>query len=219
MNPHATIYLCDDDADVCGGLSFLLRHSGYDVRAFSGGNELLEAIEAEPQRQSIPLRAVFVLDLDMPPMDGDVVHAQLIARGYAKSCPVIFLSGRGTIARAVGAVSKGALSFVEKPYTNDALLPLLERAVALEGQWHTAARRSEFLNSMWDSLSVQQRKVALLVAQGDLNKVIADKLGIVERTVEVHRAKGFEKLGVDSPAALATTIAAMRAGGIEVDAT
>ena len=214
MSQQATIYLCDDDEDVRGGLSFLLRHSGFDVRAFAGGRELPEAIEAEPK----PLRAIFVLDLDMPPMDGDVVHDQLIARGYAKSSPVIFLSGRGTIARAVAAVNKGALSFVEKPYTNDALLPLLQRALGLEAQWHTDAKRSDFLKSMWDSLSAQQRKVALMVAEGELNKVIAHKLVIVDRTVEVHRSKCFAKLGVDSPAALATTIAAMKACGIDVDA-
>jgi two-component system, LuxR family, response regulator DctR len=213
MTSKATIYLCDDDADVRGGLSFLLRQCNYGVREFAGGLALLEAIAAEPH----PLRAIFVLDLHMPPMDGDEVHDQLIARGYAKCCPVIFLSSRGTIARAVRAVNNGALSFVEKPHTNDALLPLLERAFVLEGQWHTAAKRRDFLKSMWDSLSAQQRKVALLVADGEMNKVVADKLGIVERTVEVHRSKSFEKLGVDSPAALATTIAAMRAGGIDVD--
>lgn len=213
MNFQATIYLCDDDEDVRGGLSFLLRHSGFDVRPFAGGSEMLAAIAAEPT----PLRAVFVLDLDMPPMDGDVVHDQLIALGHTKSSPVIFLSGRGTIAKAVAAVSKGALDFVEKPYAKDTLLPLLERAVSLEAQWYADAKRGEFLKSMWDSLSAQQRKVVLMVAAGDLNKVIADKLEISASMVEKHRACGFEKLGVDSSAALATTIANMKARGIQVD--
>jgi two-component system response regulator DctR len=93
----------------------------------------------------------------------------------------------------------------------------LARAQELEAQWHTEARRSAFLKSMWDSLSAQQRRVAVLVAAGDMNKVVADKLDIVERTVEMHRSKCFEKLGVDSSAALATTIAAMKASGIDVN--
>lgn len=214
MTNQATIYLCDDDEDVRGGLSFLLRHSDFDVRAFAGGAELLAAIEAEPK----PLRAIFVLDLDMPPMDGDVVHDRLIERGYAKRSPVIFLSGRGTIAKAVGAVNKGALNFVEKPYTKDTLLPLLHHATQLEEQWHADAKRCDFLRYMWNSLSAQQRKVAMLVAAGDLNKTVGAKLDIVERTVEVHRSKAFEKLGVDTPAALATTIAAMKACGIDLEA-
>lgn len=212
MTAPLTIFLCDDDADVRGGLSFLLRHSGFDVRAFATGADMLEAIDTEPNT----FRAVFVLDLDMPPMDGDVVHDILIQQGYARRCPVVFLSGRGTIARAVTAVSKGALDFLEKPYTSDSLLPLLEKAVTLEEQWHNDTKRSDFLKYMWASLSVQQRKVALLVAAGDLNRSIAGKLDIVERTVEVHRSKAFEKLGVDSPAALATTIAAMKSCGIDL---
>jgi two-component system response regulator DctR len=213
MTAQPTIFLCDDDEDVRGGLSFLLRHSGFDVRAFATGADLLETIDAE----SDALRGVFVLDLDMPPMDGDVVHDQMIQKGYSRRCPVVFLSGRGTIARAVTAVSKGALDFLEKPYTSDTLLPLLAKAVTLETQWHTETKRADFLKYMWASLSVQQRKVALLVAAGDLNRSIAGKLDIVERTVEVHRSKAFEKLGVDSPAALATTIAAMKSFGIDLN--
>jgi FixJ family two-component response regulator len=212
MSKQATIYLCDDEEDVRGGLTFLLRHSGFEVRAFAGGQELLDFIETAPQ----PLRAIYVLDLDMPPMDGDVVHDQLMIRGSTKCSPVIFLSGRGTIARAVSAVNKGALSFVEKPHTNDALLPLLHRAIALEKEWHEKEKRSVFLRFMWDSLSAQQRKVALLAADGALNKTIAKTLGVVDRTVEMHRAKLYEKLGVNSPAALATTIANMKSCGIDI---
>jgi two-component system response regulator DctR len=190
----------------------LLRQAEFDVRAFGSGAALLEAIDSEPQ----PLRAIFVLDLDMPPMDGDVVHEQLIARGYAKRSPVIFLSGRGTITRAVQAVNKGALDFVEKPYTSGTLLPLLHRALVLEADLHNQAKRCDFLQSLWDSLTPQQRKVAMLVAEGHLNKVTASMLELSERMVEVHRAKAFEKLGVDFPAELATTIAAMKACRIDV---
>lgn len=212
MRPQATIYLCDDEEDVRGGLSFLLRQAEFDVRAFGSGAALLAAIEAEPK----PLRAIFVLDLDMPPMDGDVLHDQLIACGHAKHSPVIFLSGRGTIARAVQAVNKGALDFVEKPYTSAALLPLLHRALALEAELHRKAKRSDFLHEMWESLTPQQTRVAVLVSEGHPNKVIGAKLDVTERMVEVHRSKAYEKLGVDSPATLATTIADMKACGIAV---
>lgn len=213
MNSQVTVFLCDDEEDVRGGLSFLLRQADFDVRAFGGGQDLLGAIEAEPK----PLRAIFVLDLDMPPMDGDVVHDQLIARGFTKRSPVIFLSGRGTIARAVQAINKGALSFVEKPYTSDALLPLLRQALELEASLDHKTKRGEFLQSLWNSLTPQQTRVALLVAEGHLNKVTASMLDISERMVEVHRAKVFEKMGIDSPAELATSIAAMKSHGIAVE--
>lgn len=213
MLDQATIYLCDDEEEVLDALSFLLRQAGFKVQTYVGGKELLNAIEAAPK----PLRAIFVLDLYMPPMDGDLVHDQLIALGYTRRSPVIFLSGHGVISRAVNAVSKGALSYVEKPHTADALLPLLTRAVALESQWDAQARRCDFLRFMWDSLTDRQRQVALLVAQGQSNKISADQLDVVERTVEVTRSKVFEKLGVDSAAALATTLAAMRSCGVIVE--
>ena len=210
MKQAVTIYLCDDEEDVRGGLSFLLRQLDFEVRAFEGGREMLAAIQA----QAKPLRAIFVLDLHNPPMDGDAIHDELIAQGFSRRNPVIFLSGHGTIPRAVAAMGKGALGFIEKPHTNEALVPLLQKAVELEAEWNLQANRVDNLESLWQSLSGQQKKVALLVADGDPNKVIADKLGIVERTVEVHRSKVFEKLGVDTAATHATSIASMKANGI-----
>jgi FixJ family two-component response regulator len=210
MTGNATIFLCDDDQEVLNGLSFLLRESGYKVRSYESGKELLEAIELETK----PLRAVFVLDLHNPPMDGDLIHDELIERGYTTRSPVIFLSGTGTISRAVSAVAKGALNFVEKPHADNALLSLVAEAIAKEEKQNANANRCEFLAFMWESLTEKQRKCALLVAAGDPNKVVAGKLGIVESTVEKHKEKISEKLGVDSTASLATTIADMKSCGV-----
>jgi two-component system response regulator DctR len=212
MNQPTTILLCDDDEGVRGGLGFLLRQMGYAVQSFASGPELLDFLDNARQ----PLRAVIVLDMKMEPMPGTVVHDQLLQRHWGSRYPVIFLSGHGDIPLAVAAMSKGALNFVEKPHTNDALLPIIAQAFEKEAQWFKSSQRGDFLRSMWDSLTTQQRKVTLLVADGDINKVIAAKLNIVERTVEVHRAKAFEKLGVDSPASLATTIANMRSMGMDL---
>ena len=212
MTAQATIYICDDDQEILNGLTYMLQESGYMVRSFLSGKDLLVAIDAGPK----PLRAVFVLDLDNPSMDGDMIHDQLIARGYTKRSPVIFLSGKATIEKAVNEVKKGALNFVEKPHSADVLLPLLKVAMKKEEEQNAGAKRCEFLKFMWESLTVQQRKVAVLVASGELNKKIAVTLSIVERTVEVHRSKVFEKLGVDSPAALATTLANRKGGGIVI---
>lgn len=212
MNQPTTILLCDDEEGVRGGLSFLLQEMGYAVKAFASGPELLDFLDNAKK----PLRAVIVLDMKMEPMPGTVVHDQLLERQWGTRYPVIFLSGHGDIPLAVAAMSKGALNFVEKPHTNNALLPILAQAMEKEAQWFKSNQRGDFLRSMWDSLSAQQRKVTLLVAEGDTNKAIATKLGIVERTVEVHRAKSFEKLGVDSPASLATTIANMKSLGMEL---
>ncbi len=208
-----TVYLCDDDPAVRGALSFLLRQHGMAVSAHASGPELLQALEAVPA----PVRGVFVLDLRMEPMGGEEVHQALIARGLQARNPVLFLSGHGSIPMAVASVQRGAVDFLEKPYTDDSLVERLERAFALEAQWQAEARRREFLVSLWEDVTPQQRRVALLVAAGDLNKVIAAKLEVSERMVEVHRARVFEKLGVDSAAELATTLAAMRGMAITLE--
>jgi two-component system, LuxR family, response regulator DctR len=207
-----TIFLCDDDVGVSGALSFLLRQYGFEVQAYSSGPALLAALDALPP----PVRGVFLLDVRMEPMSGPEVHEQLLQRGLRQRNPVIFLSGHGDIPMAVAAMAKGALNFVEKPYADDSLIAILRDALAQETQWQAAAKRAEFLQSMVASLTPQQRRVAVLVAAGDLNKVIAAKLNVSERMVEVHRAKVFEKLGVDSAAALATTVADIRACGLEL---
>jgi len=208
----STIFLCDDDVGVSGALSFLLQQYGFEVRAYTSGPQLLAAIDSLPA----PVRGVFLLDVRMEPMSGPQVHEQLLQRGLGQRNPVIFLSGHGDIPMAVAAMAKGALNFVEKPYTDDSLIAILRQALEREAQWQGAAKRSLFLQSLVESLTPQQRRVAVLVAAGDLNKVIAAKLNVSERMVEVHRAKVFEKLGVDSAAALATTVADMRTFGIEL---
>ncbi len=211
MMTEQTVYLCDDDAGVRGALSFLLKQHGFTVAAYDSGPDLLAAIDDNPAA----LRGVFVLDVRMDPMSGPALHEQLLERGLGKKLPVIFLSGHGDIPVAVSAMAKGALNFIEKPYTDDLLLPMLREALALEVQWHRAAVRKDFLQSMWESLAPQQRRIARLKSAGDLNKVIAARMNIAERTVEEHWVKVRDKLGVDSAATLATTMAEMRSNGID----
>lgn len=208
-----TVYLCDDDPAVRGALAFLLRQHDMEVFAYPSGPDLLAAVDALPK----PVRGVFVLDLRMEPMGGEEVHQALIGRGLHARNPILFLSGHGSIPTAVASVQRGAVDFLEKPYTDDSLIERLERAFALEAQWQAEARRREFLLSLWSEVTPQQRRVALLVAAGELNKVIAAKLEVSERMVEVHRARVFEKLGVDSAAELATTLATMRAMAIALE--
>ena len=212
MTHLPTIYLCDDDEGVRGALSFLLKKHGLRVQACASGPELLAVIDALAQ----PVRGVVVLDMRMEPMSGPQVHDQLCARGLGKRCPVLFLSGHGDIPATVAAMAKGALSFVEKPYTDDTLVPLIRQALELEEQWHSTAKRSDFLQTLWSSLTTQQRRVALQKASGDLNKTVAANMGLSERMVEEHWAKVREKLGVDSIATLATSIAELRACGLDL---
>lgn len=207
-----TIYLCDDDEGVRLSIAFLLRQHDLDVVTYASGPELLAAVDTA----STTLRGIFVLDVRMEPMSGLQVHEALISRGLAARMPVLFLSGHGDIPMAVGAMARGAFSFVEKPYADDALVDLIRRALALEVQWHGRVVRHDALQQLITSLSRQQVRLMPLVAAGELNKTIAWKMELSVRTVEEHRRKIFERLNVHSAAELATLLAEARSAGIDI---
>ena len=207
-----TIFLCDDDEGVRSSIAFLLRQHDLHVVTYASGPELLAALDAS----SRPLRGIFVLDVRMEPLSGLQVHEALIARGLASRMPVLFLTGHGDIPMAVGAMAKGAFSFVEKPYADDALVQLMARALELEVQWHGRMARHDALLHLVSSLSRQQVRLMPLVAAGELKKTIAWKMELSVRTVEEHRRKIFERLGVHSAAELATLLAEARAAGIDI---
>jgi two-component system response regulator DctR len=206
MKPAAAqriVYLADDEEPVLDALSFLLASRGLEVKAFRDGPSLLSALQAAPQ----PLRGVIVLDVRMEPMSGLRVHDELVARGVRN--PVLFLSGHGDIPMAVEALKKGAFDFLEKPYSDNALADRLEQALAVEAAMHQEDAQAAERRARLESLTDREHEVMLRVAAGKLNKVIADELHVSVRTVEVHRARVYAKLGVRSAAEVATLIAGL----------
>ena len=207
-----TIFLCDDDEGVRSSIAFLLRQHDLAVVPYASGPELLSALDGA----TTPLRGIFVLDVRMEPLSGLQVHEALISRGLASRMPVLFLSGHGDIPMAVGAMARGAFSFVEKPYADEALVQLMRQALALELQWHARVARHDALRQLISSLPRQQLRLMPMVAAGELNKTIAWKMELSVRTVEEHRRKIFERLNVHSAAELATLLAEARTAGIDI---
>ena len=207
-----TIYLCDDDEGVRSSIAFLLRQHDLQVVTYNGGPELLTALDGA----SATPRGIFILDVRMEPLSGLQVHDALIGRGLGGRMPVLFLSGHGDIPMAVGAMAKGAFSFIEKPYADDALVHLIHRALELEQQWHGRMARVDALRQLIDGLSRQQVRLMPMVAAGELNKTIAWKMELSVRTVEEHRRKIFDRLNVHSAAELATLLAEARTAGIAI---
>ena len=197
------VYLVDDEAAVLDALSFMLGSRGLEVRAFDNGPALLAALDAAPK----PVRGVIMLDIRMEPMSGLRVHDELVARQVRN--PVLFLSGHGDIPMAVDALKKGAFDFLEKPYSDNALVDRIEQALAVEAAMHQGDADAAERRARLGSLTEREREVMLRVAAGKLNKVIADELHVSVRTVEVHRARVYAKLGVRSAAEVATVLAAL----------
>ncbi len=196
-----TIHLVDDDPGVRDALAFLMRSRGLDVRTFASGPALLDALDVE----RAPPRGIFLLDVRMEPMTGTRLHDELLARGLKN--PVLFLTGHGDIPMVVEALKKGAFDFLEKPYSDNALADRIEQALAVDAAMQAEGAQAAERSARLASLTEREREVMTRVAAGKLNKVIADELHVSIRTVEVHRARVFAKLGVRSAAEVATLIA------------
>ncbi len=197
-----TVYLLDDEAAVLDALGFLLGSRGLTVRTFASGPALLAALDATPP----PLAGVFLLDIRMEPMSGLRVFDELVARGLRN--PVLFLSGHGDIPMAVEALKNGAFDFLEKPYSDNALADRVAQALAVDAAMRQTDARAGERRARLASLTEREHEVMLRVAAGKLNKVIADELHVSVRTVEVHRARVYAKLGVRSAAEVATVLLA-----------
>jgi two-component system response regulator DctR len=201
-----TVYLLDDEAAVLDALGFLLASRGLDVRAFASGPALLAAVDAQLSTSARPLTGVFLLDVRMEPMSGLRVFDELVVRRLRN--PVLFLSGHGDIPMAVEALKHGAFDFLEKPYSDNALADRVEQALAVDAAMQQTDARAEERAARLASLTEREHEVMQRVAAGKLNKVIADELRVSVRTVEVHRARVYAKLGVRSAAEVATLLAA-----------
>jgi len=188
-----TVYVVDDDDAVRDSLTMLFRNAGLAVRGFTSALEFLErAAPAAP--------ACLVLDIRMPGMSGTALQDRLLARGAA--LPIIFITGHGDIRSAVEAVKKGAYDFIEKPFDDYQLvtrvMSALERSEELRSGVTPAAPNREQLAL----LSEREQEVLRLVLAGKPSRQVADELHISARTVEFHRARIMQKLGVRSAAEL-----------------
>lgn len=203
-----TVYLVDDEDVVRDALAWLLRSR----RLLSEGFASAEAFEAHLAARRAadagwPAAPVcLLLDVRMPGTSGLVLFERLVDAGLVATMPVIFLTGHGDVPTAVAAVKRGAFDFVEKPFSNNALVDRIEQALADSAaairQRHAAGAVARALAE----LTEREREVMHLVAEGRPNKLIADALGISVRTVEVHRARVFDKMGVKSAVELANLL-------------
>lgn len=183
------VHVVDDDSSFRRSVARLLTTAGYEVASFPSGNAFFA-------RHSTASRGCVLADLHMPGCDGLELQTRLAAS--RNPLPVVFLSGNGNIPSTVKAMRHGAVDFLTKCAPDAALLASIEQALQLDGVQH--ARRSAVakMQSLYDQLSPREREVFAMVITGDLNKQIADDLGIALRTVKLHRTQISRKLGMPS---------------------
>lgn len=183
------VYVVDDDRDVRRSLSFMLGASEIRSHPFGSGIDFLEAIpDLEP--------GCVLLDIRMPQMDGFEVMAELARRGI--DWPVIVMTGHGEVPVAVRAMKLGAVDFIEKPFSEEALLACFGNAFALLGERETAGKRRRAARERISQLTARETEVLEGLLAGESNKQLATRLGISLRTVEMHRGNMMERLEVAS---------------------
>ena len=189
MNAIAStqVYLVDDNDGFRESTAWLLETAGFEPLAFASGAAFLAAYDG--QRHGAADECL-VSDIRMPQMSGLQLQEELVRRGIR--LPLVFVTAHGDVPLAVEAMRKGASNFLEKPFTDEALVQAIHTAVAARrGQ---ASAQGEALAR----LSPRERQVLDLVVASKPNKIIADILGISIKTVELHRANMMSKLGVRS---------------------
>jgi two-component system response regulator TtrR len=192
-----SIYVVDDDEAMRDSMTWLLEGEGYRVACFESGESFLKA-----RRDN--MRGCIVLDVRMPEMSGLELHEKLDDLGV--QLPIIFVTGHGDVPMAVSALQRGACDFIEKPFHNEDLLSRIRRALELDSELAARRLRDGAIAQRVEQLTQRENEVMQQVVAGKLNKQIADTLNISMKTVEAHRARVMEKMGVRTLAELVKAV-------------
>ena len=197
---NAKVYIVDDDRGVRDALAWLLRTRRLPSEVFDSA-EAFDACVSSGFAVTEP--SCVVLDVRMAGLSGLAMFEKLIGYGLLPALPVIFLTGHADVPTAVAAVKQGAFDFYEKPFSDNALVDRIEQALALSAAVLAQMGQSSGFQARLAGLTDREKAVLQLVVNGLPNKLVADQLDISVRTVEVHRARVFDKMGVKSAVELA----------------
>jgi RNA polymerase sigma factor (sigma-70 family) len=187
IRERLSVVLVDDDGAVRDALALVLSLHGYRTRSFASAEHLLDAVDPS-------WVGCVVADLKMPGRSGLELAAELATRGIGM--PVVIITAHGDVASTRAAFRLNAVDFLEKPFDDDQLIEAIETAFGREAsRLSTSGERAEREKSL-AKLSPREREIAALVARGMRNPAIAEQLAISPRTVEVHKARIMDKLGV-----------------------
>jgi len=188
MNPNACVFVVDDDNDFRQSLCWLLEGEGFQVEGFASAESFLSGYQGQ--------MGCLLLDIRMPEISGLALQQKLNER--AIQLPVIILTGHGDVPMAVTAMKQGAVDFIEKPFDDEALLAMVRQNLKLAEQRFAALSNRAEIDTLYQTLSRREKQVMALVIEGNVNREIAEQLGISPKTVEVHRSRVMSKMRADS---------------------
>ncbi|MBI2313680.1 MAG: response regulator transcription factor [Betaproteobacteria bacterium] len=198
MEKHpGTVFIVDDDDAIRDSLKWLFQSRGYRVETHPSAEAFLGAYRGDTS-------GCLVLDVRMPGMSGLELYDILKERGVG--LPVVFLSGHGDIPMAVSSLRKGAMDFIEKPFNDNELVDRVAESLRMDEERRRDEASRHAVAERLAQLTPRELEVMQLILAGKHNKVIADELRISMRTVEVHRSRILQKMGVRSAVELAQVV-------------
>lgn len=187
------IYLVDDNHDICFYLSDMLKMLGYTVDTFDNPTAFLaNSMDISP--------AVVLLDMRMPGLSGLQLQAQLASLG--RKTPIIFISGESDKDEIIEAFRLGATDFLLKPFNREKLCQVIDKAMEQDRQLSQNFVKTDALRRSFQTLSVREQEIFMLIVQGLTNKGIAEVTGIQPGTAKKHRATIYQKFDINTSAEL-----------------
>ena len=188
-----TVFVVDDDKLMRDSLESLIQALGHQVLTFCSAAQFRYYY-----RSSMP--GCLLLDVHMPRQNGLELYEQLLEQGIR--LPAIFVTAHADVSTAVAAMKTGAIEFLEKPFERATLETLLDKALALDTQWRQQEAELDQLDAKIDSLTSRERETLQMIIDGCSNKLMAARLDLTERAIEMRRASIMRKLEVESVAEL-----------------
>lgn len=196
---RALVRIVDDDEDLLQALAFMLKSEGWEVKTYNGSASFLA-------EDDISIPGCVILDYSMPDLDGLETQKRLQELNYPH--PLIFLTAHADVDMVISAFRRGADDLLRKPVPPSVLLSAVAHAVQKDLQ--TKGESTQHVKERFALLTDRETQILKLANLGLMNRQIAERLGLSERTVETHRANGYRKLGVRTLAELALFMTALR---------
>jgi RNA polymerase sigma factor (sigma-70 family) len=189
MPLNKTVFLVDDEPAIRHSLSVFLVSKGFAVSEFPSAEAFLESINHEDY-------GVLVLDQKMKGKSGLELQSELKLRGIG--LPIIFITGHGDVRMSVKAIRRGALNFIEKPFSNIDLLESINEALLQVDSRERDTARSIAIKKRYATLTPREQEIMKHIINGTRNKTLAELLHVSQRTIEVHRSRVMTKMQADS---------------------
>jgi FixJ family two-component response regulator len=192
-SPTPIVFVVDDDISVRESLELLICSAGWQPETFASAQEFLA-------RPRAPVPSCLVLDISLPGLNGLELQKRIAVE--RTDVPIIFITGHGDVPKTVQAMKAGAVEFLTKPFSDEALLSGIRQALERSRVALDCEKVMHNLRNRYESLTPRERQVMTLVVSGLLNKQVGGELGISEITVKAHRGQVMQKMKADSLADL-----------------